>query len=61
MSNGGRGDARRRLLRRSGAVAGVLALVALVLLASGHWVFGIVLAALAAAAVWVFLQARAVR
>jgi hypothetical protein len=61
MSNGGRGDARRRLLRRSGAVAGVLALVALILLASGHWVFGIVLGALAAAAVWVFLQARAVR
>ena len=61
MSNGGRADARRRLLRRSGAVAAVLALIALVLLASGHWLLGIVLGALAAAAVWVFLQARAVR
>jgi hypothetical protein len=39
----------------------VLLLVALVLLASGHWIFGIVVGAVAAAAVWVFLQARAVR
>jgi hypothetical protein len=60
MSAGGRGEARRRLVRRSGAVAGVLVLLALIFLASGHWIIGIVLGAIAAAAVWVFLQARAV-
>jgi uncharacterized membrane protein YgaE (UPF0421/DUF939 family) len=61
MSAGGRGEARRRLLRRSGAAAAVLVLLALVLLASGHWLIGIVLGLAAAVAVWVFLQARAVR
>jgi hypothetical protein len=36
-------------------------LLALLLLASGHWMLGIILGAAAAAAVWVFLQARTVR
>jgi hypothetical protein len=49
------------MLRRAGLIAGVLALLALVFLISGHWVLGVVLAVAAAAAVWVFLQARAVR
>jgi hypothetical protein len=61
MSAGGRGEARGRLLRRTGLAAGVLALLAIVLLASGHWIVGVVLGVVAAAAVWVFLQARSVR
>ena len=61
MSTGGRGQARRRIVRRSGWLAGGLVLLALLLLFTGHWVFGIVLGAVAAVAVWVFLQARAVR
>jgi hypothetical protein len=39
----------------------VLVLLALVFLASGHWVLGVIFAAAAAAAIWVFLQARTVR
>lgn len=61
MSVGGRAQARRRMLRRAGLIAGVLVLLALLFLASGHWVLGIVLGAAAAAAVWVLLQVRAVR
>jgi hypothetical protein len=49
------------LLRRAGLTAAVLVLLALLLLASGHWVLGIILGVAAAAAVWVFLQARTVR
>ncbi|HXH96527.1 MAG TPA: hypothetical protein VNH40_04885 [Gaiellaceae bacterium] len=61
MSVGGRAQARRRMLRRAGLIAGVLVLLALVFLASGHWVLGAVLGAAAAAAVWVLLQVRTVR
>jgi hypothetical protein len=61
MSAGGRTQARQRVLRRAGLIAGVLVLLALVFLISGHWVLGIILAVAAAAAVWVFLQARTVR
>jgi hypothetical protein len=61
MSAGGRAGARRRMLRRAGLIAGVLALVALLFLISGHWVLGVIFGALAVAAIWVFLQARAVR
>jgi hypothetical protein len=61
MSVGGRDRARERMLRRVLLIAGVLVLLALVFLISGHWVLGLVLAVAAAAAVWVFLQARAVR
>jgi hypothetical protein len=49
------------MLRRAGLIAGVLVLVALLLLLSGHWVLGVIFAVAAAAAIWVFLQARTVR
>ncbi len=61
MSNGGRADTRQRMLRRAGLVAGVLALLAVLLFISGHWILGIVFGAAAAVAIWVFLQARTVR
>ncbi len=61
MSNGSRADTRQRMLRRGGLVAGILALLALVLLFSGHWILGIIFAVVAAVAIWLFLQARTVR
>jgi hypothetical protein len=61
MSVGGRAGARQRMLRRAGLMAGLLALVALLFLISGHWVLGIIFGAAAAVAIWVFLQARSVR
>jgi hypothetical protein len=61
MSIGGRAQTRERLLKRVGLIAAVLALLALVLLLTGHWVLGIIFGAVAAAAIWVFLQARTVR
>lgn len=61
MSNGGRAETRQRMLRRAGLLAGILALLALVLLISGHWILGIVFAIVAAVAIWLFLQARTVR
>ena len=61
MSFGGRAETRARMLRRAGLIAGILALVALILLASGHWILGIVFAAAAVAAVWAFLQVRTLR
>jgi hypothetical protein len=61
MSVGGRGQARQRMLRRAGLIAGVLVLLALILLASGHLVLGVIFGAAAAVASWVFLQARTVR
>ena len=61
MSVGGRADARRRLLRRAGFVAAGLVILALLLFSSGHWLLGIIFGAAAVAAIWVFLQARAVR
>jgi hypothetical protein len=42
-------------------IAGVLVLLALLLLASGHWIFGVIFGVAAAAAIWFFLQARTVR
>jgi hypothetical protein len=61
MSAGGRAGARRRMLRRAGLLAGILALVALLFLISGHWVLGVIFGIAAAVAIWVFLQARSVR
>jgi hypothetical protein len=61
MSAGGRGQARQRMLRRAGLAAGGLALVALLFLVSGHWVLGVIFGVAAAAALWVFWQARTVR
>ena len=60
MSVGGRGQARRRILRRAGLIAAVLVLLALLLLASGHWVLGVVFGAAAVVAIFVLLQARTV-
>jgi hypothetical protein len=61
MSVGGRGQARQRILRRAGLVAGVFVLLALLFLVTGHWVLGVIFGAIAALAIWVFLQARTVR
>ncbi len=61
MSMSGRAQTRQRLLRRAGLIAAALAIVALLLLISGHWVLGLILAVAAAAAIWVVLQARTVR
>jgi hypothetical protein len=61
MSVGGRTQARQRMLRRAGLIAGVLVLLTLVFLISGHWVLAAILGAPALAAVWVFLQIRTVR
>jgi len=61
MSAGGRGQARGRLLRRGALIAGALVLLALLVLASGHWILGLILAAAAAVVVWLLLQARSVR
>jgi hypothetical protein len=61
MSVGGRASTRQRMLRRAGLIAGALVVLALVLLASGHWVLGVIFVLAAVAAVWVFLQARTVR
>jgi hypothetical protein len=61
VSTGGRGQARQRILRRTGLIAGVLALLALLLLLGGHWILGVVFGIAAAVAIWVFLQARTVR
>jgi hypothetical protein len=36
-------------------------LLALLFLASGHWILGVIVGAAAAAATWFFLQARTVR
>ena len=61
MSSGGRPQTRQRMLRRAGLIAGILVLIALLFLLTGHWVLGVILGLVAAAAVWVFLQVRTVR
>jgi hypothetical protein len=61
MSVGGRGGVRERILRRAALIAGVLVLLALLFLLSGHWVLGVIFGIAGAAAIWVFLQARTVR
>ncbi len=61
MSVGGRAEQRRRMLQRSGLAAAVSGLVAIVLLASGHWIVGILFAVACVAAVWAFLQLRTLR
>lgn len=61
MSVGGRANARERMLRRAGIAAAVLGILALLFLASGHWIIGIILAVAAAAAVWAFAQVRTLR
>ena len=61
MSAGGRARTRERVLRRAALIAGVLVLLALLFFISGHWVLGVIAGIAAAAAIWVFLQARTVR
>jgi uncharacterized membrane protein YccC len=61
MSIDGRGQTRQRMLRRAGLIAGILVLVALLFLITGHWVLGVIVGAVAAVAVWFFLQVRTVR
>jgi len=57
----GRGQERSRLLRRLALAAGVLVLLALLFLISGHWLLALILAIPAAVAVWMYMQARGVR
>ena len=61
MSVGGRAQMRQRMLRRAALVVGILVLLALVLLVTGHWVLGLVFGVVAAVAVLVFFQVRTVR
>ncbi|HEY0417464.1 MAG TPA: hypothetical protein VGC78_13865 [Gaiellaceae bacterium] len=42
-------------------IGAALALLALLLLASGHWILGILFAVAAAGAIWAFLQVRTLR
>jgi hypothetical protein len=57
----GRQRARGRMLQRAGLIAGALVLLTVLFLATGHWVLAILAGIPAAVAVWVFMQARAVR
>ena len=61
MSVGGRAQTRQRMLRRAALVVGILVLLALGFLVTGHWVLGLVFGVVAAVAVLVFLQVRTVR
>ncbi len=61
MTVGGRANERTRILRRAALIGAVLLLVALLFLTSGHWIVGLIFGAAAAAAIWVYLQARSVR
>jgi ATP-dependent Clp protease ATP-binding subunit ClpA len=61
MSVDGRTQTRRRVLRRMGLIAGVLLLLALLFVISGHWVLAVIFGVAGAAAVWVFFQVRTVR
>ena len=61
MSAGGRPALRRRYMRRVGVVAAGCAVLALLLLGSGHWVVGLLFAAAAVVAVIVLAQMRTVR
>ena len=61
MSIGGRAQLRNRNLRWAAIVAVVLVLLALFLLASGHWIVGILFGVVAAVAVFAFVQMRTVR
>ena len=61
LSVGGRARTRQSMLRRAALIAGGLVVVALLLLLTGHWILGVIVGVVAAVAVWVYLQARAVR
>ena len=61
VSAGGRARTRGNVLRRVALIAGALVVLALLLFLTGHWLLGIIVGVVAAAAVWGFLQARSVR
>jgi hypothetical protein len=61
MSLGGRAQARQRMLRRTALIAAVLVLLALIFLASGHWILTILFGIAAAGAIVAFLQLRTLR
>jgi Flp pilus assembly protein TadB len=61
MSGGGRARARGRALQRLGLVTGIAAVLALLLLLTGHWILAAVVAAVALVAGWLLMQARTVR
>jgi hypothetical protein len=61
MSMGGRAGTRARFLRRAGIIGAALLVLAVIFLLGGHLILGIIFAAAAAAAIWVFSQARRVR
>ena len=61
MSVGGRAQTRQRMLRRAALIPGILVLLALVLLITGHWVLGVIFGIVAVLAVLVFFQVRTIR
>ena len=61
MSVGGRARTRDRIVRRAALIAGALVLVAILLLASGHWILGVIFGVAAVVAIWFYMQARSVR
>jgi hypothetical protein len=61
MSAGGRARTRSTFLRRAGLIAALFVVLALLLLAGGHWILGIIAALIGIAGVWVYVQARSVR
>ena len=61
MTTTGRGQERSRLLRRIALGAAALGVLALLFLISGHWLLAIIFGVPAAAAVWMYMQARDVR
>jgi uncharacterized membrane protein len=61
MSTGGRASTRERFVRRAALIAGALVIVALLFFLTGHWIIGLIVAAAAAVALWVFFQVRTVR
>ena len=61
MSMSGRATARQRMLQRAGLIAGVLVLIALLLIVTGHWILGIIFGAAAVLAVALFRALRTVR
>jgi VIT1/CCC1 family predicted Fe2+/Mn2+ transporter len=61
VSVGGRARARGRILQRAALIAGALVVLAVLFLITGHWVLAVIVGAVAALALWAFLQARSVR
>ena len=61
MSVGGRAQTRQRMLRRAALITGVLVILALGFLITGHWVLGAIFGVVAVGAVLVFFQVRTVR